>query len=144
MPEIYRVYLKSAVEPGDPVTTDKTHTRSRAAALAAFADLVNRAEYDGQLRAAVLSHNSKQIACHRFDCGPGNADYWRDAEKLAGLERAAAAQHGGARPGSGRPSIGDVRRNVTLPQDVESYLRELGDGGLSAGIVEAVRRLRGA
>ncbi|WP_459203490.1 hypothetical protein ACQVRV_00095 (plasmid) [Ralstonia pseudosolanacearum] len=98
---------------------------------------------DGQLRAAVLSHNNQQIAYHRFDREPGDADYWRDARKLAELECAAAPQCGGARPGSGRRVIGDARHNVTLPADVAGYLRELGGSGLSAGIIEVVRRLRG-
>ncbi|WP_197339753.1 hypothetical protein [Ralstonia solanacearum] len=78
MTEIYRVYLKSAVEPGNPVTSDKTHTGSRAVALAAFAELVNRTEFDGQRRAAVLSHDNRQVAYHRFDLEPGFPDYWRD------------------------------------------------------------------
>ncbi|MHA6823951.1 hypothetical protein ACQUKI_20805 [Ralstonia pseudosolanacearum] len=144
MPDgIFRVYLKSSVRPGNPVISDKSQTSSRAAALAAFAELVGRTEFDGQLRAAVLSHNNQQIAYHRFDREPGDADYWRDAKKLAELEHTAAPQHGGKRLGSGRPTIGDARHNVTLPADVAGYLRELGGGGLSAGIIEAVRRLRG-
>ncbi len=78
MTEIYRVYLKSAVEPGNPVTSDKTITGSRAAALAAFTELVNRTEFDGQRRAAVLSRGNRQVAYHRFDQAPGLPDYWRD------------------------------------------------------------------
>ncbi|MGK2829213.1 hypothetical protein ACSI5F_03790 [Ralstonia pseudosolanacearum] len=137
---MYRIYLwdpQQQMLPGS-----KTSTRTLSAALGAFAALVNRADLDGHLCAAVLSHNNQQIAYHRFDCGPGDANYWRDAEKLAGLEHATVSQHGGARPGSGRPAIGDARHNVTLPADVERYLRELGEGRLSAGIIQAVRRLR--
>ncbi len=78
MPELYRVYLKSAVEPGNPVSTHKTHTGSRAVALAAFAELVNCTEFDGQRRAAVLSYDNRQVAYHRFDLEPGFPDYWRD------------------------------------------------------------------
>ncbi|MHA6887228.1 hypothetical protein [Ralstonia pseudosolanacearum] len=78
MTAIYRVYLKSAVEPGNPVTTERTQTGSRAAALVAFAELVNRTEFDGQRRAAVLSYNNRHLAYHRFDHRPGGADYWRD------------------------------------------------------------------
>ncbi|MDB0511058.1 hypothetical protein [Ralstonia solanacearum] len=78
MPELYRVYLKSAVEPGNPVATHKTHTGSRAVALAAFAELVNCTEFDGQRRAAVLSRDNRQVAYHRFDLEPGFPDYWRD------------------------------------------------------------------
>lgn len=45
---------------------------------AAFADLVNRYDLDGQKLAAVLSYNNKQIAFHRFARRPGDTDYWRD------------------------------------------------------------------
>lgn len=73
---IYRVYLRDFQQHVFPET--KTNTGSRQVALAAFAELVNRAELDGQKLAATLSCNNRQLAFHRFDREPGSADYWRD------------------------------------------------------------------
>ncbi|QNM94883.1 hypothetical protein [Chitinimonas koreensis] len=114
---MFRVYLRHP----DQSVSDKTNTSDPAVAQAAYDALLDRAELIGSPILAVMNQDGKPVAHHRFD-GKGS--------------------HGGARPGGGRPSIGDVRRNVTLPQDVEDYLRDLGDGGLSAGIIKAVRRLQ--
>lgn len=70
----YRAYLRTF----DGQVSEKTITPSRAAALAAFAELVNRAELDGQRLAAALTCDNRQLAFHRFDRELGCADFWRD------------------------------------------------------------------
>lgn len=70
----YRSYLRTF----DGQVSDKTITPSRSAALAAFAELVNRHDLDGQKLAAALTCNNRQLAFHRFDRESGSADYWRD------------------------------------------------------------------
>jgi len=72
----YRVYLRNFQQQVYPKA--KTVTSSRAAAAAAFAELVNRTDLDGQPLAAALTFNNRQLAFHRFDREPGCADYWRD------------------------------------------------------------------
>lgn len=47
--------------------------------------------------------------------------------------------HGGARPNSGRPTVGDVRINVRLDRATVDRLREIGDGNVSEGIRRAAR-----
>lgn len=49
------------------------------------------------------------------------------------------AQHGGARPGAGRPRVDTVEHRVRLPRDVVALLLALGDGRLSAGIVQLAK-----
>lgn len=63
---------------------------------------------------------------------------------LGGLMTEERKGRGGPRPGSGRKLIGDtpmVKITVTLPQDVIEQLEQLGEGNISAGIREAMRRL---
>ncbi|MER1966085.1 hypothetical protein [Castellaniella sp. GW247-6E4] len=69
----YRIYLRDA----NQRVTDKTATESKAAALAAFGELVDRAELDGQKLLAVLNQDGKKIAHHNFQAQPGDADHWR-------------------------------------------------------------------
>lgn len=76
MTAVYRVYLRT--KDGQVPDGSKTITPSRDAAIAAFSELVNKTELDGQKLAAVLSHQNRQVAYHRFDREPGQVDYWRD------------------------------------------------------------------
>jgi len=69
----YRIYLRDAQQR----VTDKTATESRAAARAAFGELVDRSDLDGQKLLAVLNCDGKKIAHHNFQAQPGDADYWR-------------------------------------------------------------------
>lgn len=69
----YRIYLR---DPNQRVT-DKTATESKAAALAAFGEIVDRADLDGQKLLAVLNQNGRKIAHHNFQAQDGDADYWR-------------------------------------------------------------------
>lgn len=69
----YRVYLR---DDSQRVTT-KTATDSKAAALAAFGELVNRTDLDGQKFLAVLNQDGKKIAHHNFMSRAGDYDYWR-------------------------------------------------------------------
>lgn len=70
---IYRAYLRGA----DQKVSDKTVTESREVALSAFSELIGRTDLDGQLLAAALTCNNRQVAFHRFDRSPGRPDYWR-------------------------------------------------------------------
>ena len=72
-----RLHLKGRPQ-FDGQVTEKTITPSQAAALAAFSELVNRTELDGQRLAAALTCDNRQLAFHRFDREPGCTDYWRD------------------------------------------------------------------
>jgi len=69
----YRIYLRDAQQR----VTDKTATESRAAAMAAFGELVDRASLDGQKLLAVLNQDGRKIAHHNFLSAPGDPDYWR-------------------------------------------------------------------
>lgn len=64
----YRVYLRDAHQR----VTDKTNTSSAEAARAAFRELTDRTELDGQRLLAVLNHDGKPIAYH--DCSKGPQD----------------------------------------------------------------------
>lgn len=124
----YRAYLRAF----DGQVSDKTLTADPTAALAAFAALVNRTDLDGQKLAAALTLNNRQMAFHRFDRAPGDADYWRDKLDKIPLPRA-----------PGRPVEIDARRvNVTLDEATIAQAKALGAGNLSAGLREAVRIAR--
>ena len=69
----YRIYIRDA----NQRTTGKTATESKAAALAAFSELVDRADLDGQKLLAVLNQDGRKIAHHNFQAGPDGADWWR-------------------------------------------------------------------
>lgn len=119
---MYRVYLRDHT--GRVPLDTKTNTRSPDAALTAFAGLVNRTDLDGQKLAAVLSYNNRQLAFHRFDRHPGDADYWRD--KLDEIEM----------PQNHRPAELDGGKRVNVYLDAPSLQRasELGNGNVSEGI----------
>lgn len=74
MASVYRAYLRTF---GGRVS-EKTITPDRDTAESAFSALVNRTDLDGQKLAAALTFNNQQIAFHRFDHHPDDADYWRD------------------------------------------------------------------
>lgn len=74
----YRVYLR---DPQQRVT-DKTVTGDKAAALAAFASLVDRTDLDGSTLLAVLNCSGRPVAHHDFrlqsDGSPHDSGkYWR-------------------------------------------------------------------
>ena len=123
----YRAYLRTF----DGNVFEKTLTADPIAALAAFAALVNRTDLDGQKLAAALTHQNRQVAFHRFDRQPGDADYWRDS--LDQIEI-------GSRPAHRPVSIDAKRVNVTLDAETIDRAKALGGGNLSAGIREAVKR----
>ena len=73
---LYRVYLKRKTSHGSEVDpASRTTTPSPAAAEAAYRELLARTDFSGQPVAAVLSLNSRHLMYHRFDRGPGDADY---------------------------------------------------------------------
>jgi hypothetical protein len=126
----YRAYLRTF--DGNVPADTKTVTSDASAALDAFAALVNRTDLDGQKLAAALTINNRQMAFHRFDRAPGDADYWRDKLDTIPLPRA-----------PGRPVEIDARRvNVTLDDGTIEQAKAFGDGNLSAGLREAVRIAR--
>lgn len=130
---MYRVYLRTF----DGAVSDKTNTTEQAAAELAFAELVGRAELDGQQMAAALTYQSRQLAYHRFDRAPGVADYWRGR-----LDQIEWPQHGGAREGAGSKTAdgatGVKRFNITLDTASDEIARKLGDGDRSLGIRRAL------
>lgn len=73
---MYRVYLRTFDQ--RVLADSKTTTASRDVARAAFAELVNRTDLDGEKLAATLTCNNRQLAFHRYDRRPGDVDYWRD------------------------------------------------------------------
>ena len=73
---MYKIYLKRKTQHGSEVDpASRTNTPSPAAAEAAFRELLGRTEFAGQAVAAVLSLNNRHLMYHRFDRGPGQADY---------------------------------------------------------------------
>ncbi|WP_375592120.1 hypothetical protein [Chitiniphilus eburneus] len=120
----YRIYLRDFQQ--HVLADSKTHTTNPAAAAEAFADLVNRQELDGQTLAAVLSFKNKQLAFHRFDRHPGDADYWRD--KLGAISW----------PSAGRPSEGRKPRTLSLTDADIERAKEIGQGNASEGISRAL------
>jgi len=75
---IYRIYLRDSSQR----VSDKTNTSDRAAALAAFASLVNRTDLDGTPMLAVMNQNGRPVAHHDFRTRPDGtpqdpAKYWR-------------------------------------------------------------------
>lgn len=122
---MYRIYLRTFDQRVLPES--KTNTTNPDAAAEAFAALVGRHDLDGQEFAAVLSHDNRQLAFHRFDRKPGDADYWRD--KLDEIEW----------PREGRPvTIGGRRVQVWLDDETIERGRVRGAGNLSEGIRRAL------
>lgn len=129
---VFRAFLRSV--DGYVLPETNTVTADRAAAEAAFAELVNRAYLDGQSWAAVLTCNDSQIAFHRFDRRPGDADYWRD--KLADIRWPSGR--------IGRPRLmeGGRRFNIYLDSVSLETADKLGGGNISEGIRLALAALR--
>lgn len=125
MASTYRAYLRTF----DGSVTDKTVTSDASAAAEAFAALLSR-ELDGQKLAAVLSYNNRQLAFHRFDRSPGDADHWRD--KLDEIEWPTGQV--------GRPAemSGGKRVNVYLDAESITIAERLGRGNVSEGIRRAL------
>ncbi|WP_342051286.1 MULTISPECIES: hypothetical protein [unclassified Cupriavidus] len=127
---MFRVYLRSPDQTVDPES--KTNTKSPEAAAEAFAEIISRREFDGKKMAAVLTHNGKQLALHRFDRKPGSADHWRD--RMGDIPWP---------PGLvGRPAEMEGGKRVNVYLDAQSLARaaRLGDGNVSEGIRRALAR----
>jgi hypothetical protein len=119
---MFRVYLRTY----DQQVMEKTNTNSQKAALEAFAELVGRTELDGQKLAAVLSYDRRQLAFHRFDRGPGDADYWRDRLDEIDLPKGPV--------GKQAELEGGKRVNVYLDAASLERAAALGNGNVSEGI----------
>ena len=127
---MYRIYLRTFDQ--KVLAESKTNTNSQEAAAEAFAELVRQTALDGEPMAVVLSHNGKQLAYHRFDKKPGNADYWRDRMDQIPWP-----------PGVvGRPPEMEEGKRVNVYLDGQSLARaaRLGDGNVSEGIRRALSR----
>lgn len=124
----YRAYLRTF----DGQISDKTITADTAAADEAFSALVNRTDLDGQKLAATLSYNNRQVAFHRFDRRPGDADYWRD--KLDEIPWPSGQV--------GRPNEMEGGKRVQVYLDAESLAiaNKLGSGNVSEGIRKALKQ----
>lgn len=122
----YRAYIRTF----DGQISEKTITKNQDAAAEAFTALVGRTDLDGQKLAAALTYNNGQLAFHRFDRHPGDADYWRD--KLDEIEWPSGQ--------IGRPSEMDGGKAVNVYLDAESIAiaTRLGSGNVSAGIRKAL------
>lgn len=79
----YRIYIRD----DNQRVTDKTVTESAAVALAAFSEIISRADLDGQRLLAVLNCNGQKIAHHNFQAMPGDSDYWRGRLDLIELPK---------------------------------------------------------
>lgn len=132
MKAVFRAYLRSF--DGYVLPETNTVTADRAAAEAAFTELVNRTYLDDQRWAAVLSYNNSQIASHRFDRRPGDADYWRD--KLVDIRWPSR------RVGRPRLMEGGKRINIYLDSASLETAAKLGGGNVSEGIRLALAALR--
>jgi len=127
---MYRIYLRS---PNGIVTPDtKTTTDDQEVAVAAFEELVNRADLDGTGFAAALTFNHIQIAYHRFERQHGQPDNWRG--RIGDLPLHIV---------EGRKGKTAARSQfVTVRMEVPVLMRatEIGRGDLSAGLKLAVRK----
>ena len=72
---MYRIYLRDAQQYVYPES--KTNTHSRGVALAAFGELIDRADLVGHKLVAIISHSNRQLAAHRYDHPEGTAQDWR-------------------------------------------------------------------
>lgn len=122
--QAFRVYLRTFAGQ----VSEKTITGDQGTAAAAFEALVNRVDLDGQKLAVALTHKNRQMAFHRFDRAPGDADYWRD--KLEAIPWPPAAGP------VGRPTEIKGGRRVQVYLDESSVKRamHLGGGNVSEGI----------
>ncbi len=122
----YRAYLRDF----DGQILEKTIAANSLAAMDVFSALVNRTELDGQKLLAALTCGNRQIAYHRFDRQPGDANYWRD--RLDEIPWP---------PGqAGRPVEMEGGRRVQVYLDAKSIAvaSRLGDGNVSEGIRKAL------
>ncbi len=119
---IFRAYLRTF----DGIVSEKTVTPNPDAAIDAFKELINRTDLDGQKFAAALTGDNRQIAFHRFDRHPGDADYWRDRIDEIEMPESGPGR-GGAREGAGRPAVGQrVRIELRLSPERAEKLERLG------------------
>lgn len=73
---MYKIYLKRKAKHGSEVDpASRTTTPNPEAAESAYRALLRREDLAGQPVAAVLSLDNRHLMYHRFDRGPGDADY---------------------------------------------------------------------
>lgn len=123
----FRVYVRTF----EGQVSAKTITADASVAAEAFAALVNATEHDGQKLAVALTYKNRQIAFHRFDRQPGDADYWRG--RLAEIPWPSQV---------GRPNEMDGGKRIQVYLDDESLTiaARLGNGNVSEGIRMALKQ----
>lgn len=128
---MYRVYIRTADQ--KVLQETKTNTTSQEVAAEAFAALVDRTDLVGQKLAAVLSHNNRQLAFHRFDHPEGTSQNWRG--RLHEIEW----------PEVGRPAEMTEGKRVNVYLDAQSLeaAKALGGGNVSEGIRIALAKANG-
>lgn len=71
---MFRIYLRDQ----NQQVSDKTNTGNARAAIAAFEDLVDRTDLDGQRIMAVITKNGSPIAHHKFNARKDDKTFfWR-------------------------------------------------------------------
>jgi hypothetical protein len=114
----------------DQSITERTSTPDRATALLAFGALLDHGEFDGTGMRAILNHQQIALAHHRFDCVPGDDDYWRG--RVDQLEQAMPLNH--------RPNA-DGGHHLSIYLDAPAMARavHLGHGDPVEGVRRALR-----
>lgn len=132
---MYRVYLRKH----DQTVEDMFRTENPDEAQQRFADMVNSNHYNGLKMGVVLSYNSQEIAFHRFDRYPGQADYWRDNLDSIEMPVPEDIDVEVLKRRAGRPVVyGAVRKNISISPEHWEKARRIGNGNASAGFARAV------
>jgi hypothetical protein len=123
---MYNIYLRAH----DQSITERTSTSDRATALLAFGALLDHGEFDGTRMRAILNHQQIALAHHRFDCVPGDDDYWRG--RVDQLEQVTPLNHG---------LDADGGRHISIYLDAPAMARavHLGHGDPVEGVRRALR-----
>jgi hypothetical protein len=124
---MYNIYLRAH----DQSITERTSTPDRATALLAFCALLDHGEFDGTRMRAILNHQQIALAHHRFDCVPGDDDYWRG--RVDQLEQILPLNHGLDTDGG---------RHMSIYLDAPAFARalHLGHGDPVEGVRRALRQ----
>lgn len=127
---MFKIYIRDKSQ--NVLESYKTDYRDLAARH--FEDLISRSELDGQPLAVVLTFNSKQVACHRFDKQQGHQNYWRGRTHEIKWPESIPPRR------VGRPTLyGAIRKNITISDELWAQARQIGGGNASRGIQKAIK-----
>lgn len=124
---MYNIYLRAH----DQSITERTNTSDRATALLAFGVLLDHAEFDGTRMRAILNHQQIALAHHRFDCAPGDDDYWRG--RVDQLQQVVPLNHG-------LETDGGSHMSIYLDAPAMARALHLGHGDPVEGVRRALRQ----